>query len=209
MMFSEGREIMIAVILAGGNSKRFGRDKLLADICGKPMLYHTIQRLMAARNISHIVLVTSKGKVAVYRELWGNIVSEDYGIGPIGGIYVALKKYGDIFVVGGDMPLINPNLVDMMIERFSEGDYSICIGHWGKELFEPLHAVYSANLITPIAKNISSGEYSLHKLIHRVSNRCLINIRELTPREAQSFFNVNTPRDYEYIRNSLLCVHGK
>ncbi len=71
MMFSEGREIMIAVILAGRNSKRFERDKLLAEICGRPMLYHTIQRLMTARNISDIVLATSKEKVTIYREFGG------------------------------------------------------------------------------------------------------------------------------------------
>jgi len=36
---------LIAAVLAGGKSRRFGEDKLLFEINGKPLILHTIDRL--------------------------------------------------------------------------------------------------------------------------------------------------------------------
>lgn len=51
---------MRGAVLVGGRAKRFGGDKLLFRISGKPLLIYTIERLEQARKIDEIVLVASK-----------------------------------------------------------------------------------------------------------------------------------------------------
>ncbi len=51
----------IAVILAGGESKRFGSDKLLTEKFGRPVLFQTLEKFQNCALIDEIVLVTKKG----------------------------------------------------------------------------------------------------------------------------------------------------
>jgi 2-C-methyl-D-erythritol 4-phosphate cytidylyltransferase len=46
-----------AIIVASGSSRRMGFDKLAAEIRGKPVLAHTVQAFMAAREITRIIVV--------------------------------------------------------------------------------------------------------------------------------------------------------
>ena len=53
---------MTAVILAAGLSRRFGKDKLLADIGGKPMVLHVIE-LVAGLGFHNTILVYRQEEV--------------------------------------------------------------------------------------------------------------------------------------------------
>ena len=46
-----------AIIVASGSSRRMGFDKLAAEIRGKPVLAHTVQAFMAAREITRVIVV--------------------------------------------------------------------------------------------------------------------------------------------------------
>ena len=50
-------ERVAAIVLAGGRSSRFGRDKLVEPIAGRPMLDHVIDRLRPM--VADIVVVVS------------------------------------------------------------------------------------------------------------------------------------------------------
>ncbi len=68
-----------AVIVAAGASRRMGFDKMLTPIAGKPLLTHTLTRLLASADLAEIVLVVRPGTendfepaVAPAREVAGN-----------------------------------------------------------------------------------------------------------------------------------------
>ncbi len=60
-----------AVIVAAGSSSRFGGDKLVADLCGRPVIAHTLARYAATGCIARIVLVVAADRVEEFSALTG------------------------------------------------------------------------------------------------------------------------------------------
>lgn len=135
---------MIGAVLAGGRGRRFGGDKLLFRISGKPLLLYTIERLEQAEKIDEIVLVASKENAEKLRDFGHDVVVDELMIGPMGGIFTALSL-GDAFVVAGDMPLLVPEFIDFIVERFEEAKKPACVPRWSNGYLEPLHAAYSSS----------------------------------------------------------------
>lgn len=61
------------VITAAGNSTRFGENKLLLEIEGKPIILRTVEQFAQCRQIDEIVIATRKQDIPYYQELFKNI----------------------------------------------------------------------------------------------------------------------------------------
>lgn len=181
---------MIAAVLAGGESRRFGADKLLYPLEGKPILLHAIERLLSSSTIEDVVIV---GKES-FGKLGFRVIVDRWRIGPAGGVLTALKELGDVFIAGGDMPLINPELVDLIVTRFYENKCPVCIPQWSNGYIEPLHAAYSRSFADVLEKQIERGCYSLNRAI-RETDFCGIDIEMLPESFRESFFNINRKSD--------------
>jgi len=192
---------MIAAVLAGGKAKRFGEEKLLYRVSGKPLILHAIESVLEAEGIDEAVIITSKEKKEAFDELGFKVIVDELEIGPAGGVYTALKKLGDVFVVAGDMPSIKPEFVDYIIEKFYELRPLVCVPKWKNGYLEPLHAAYSKNFLKILEEQITKGRYMLNEAI-RLSNPCYIEIEPLPEEWRESFFNVNTKSDLRKIRGS-------
>ncbi|ASJ02369.1 molybdenum cofactor guanylyltransferase MobA [Thermococcus profundus] len=184
---------MMGAVLAGGRAKRFGGDKLLFRINGKSLLLYTLERLEQARRIDEIILVASKENAEKMEGFGYDVVVDELMVGPMGGIYTALSL-GDAFLVAGDMPLLVPEFVDFIIERFEEAKKSACVPRWSNGYLEPLHAAYSGSFRDFLEKRIKSGNYAINQAI-RESDACYIEIEKLPEDWRESFFNVNTRGD--------------
>jgi len=53
-------EKAVLIVVAGGSGKRFGGDKLMVNVCGKPVFVHTLERLSSAAK--RLVLVVPAGR---------------------------------------------------------------------------------------------------------------------------------------------------
>ena len=51
---------VFVIIVAAGISQRFGKDKLLSDLAGKPVIWHTAQAFQNNPNVDQIVIVTNE-----------------------------------------------------------------------------------------------------------------------------------------------------
>ncbi|WP_297073930.1 molybdenum cofactor guanylyltransferase MobA [Thermococcus sp.] len=189
---------MIGAVLAGGRGKRFGGDKLLFKISGKPLISHTIERLKSADSVDEIVIVASPENAEKLKALGYRVVVDELLVGPIGGIYKALSL-GDAFVVAGDMPLLVPEFVDFVVKRFERAKKPACVPKWSNGYLEPLHAAYSGELRSFLEKKIEADQYAINRAI-RESDACYIEIESLPEEWRESFFNVNTREDLRRIR---------
>ena len=100
-----------AIVLAGGASRRFGGDKLAADLAGRPVLAHAVSAVAAVA--SPVVLVL--GPEAPVPDLGVPVViardTEAFG-GPLAGLLAGLEALAALhdgppdsaLLVGGDMP---------------------------------------------------------------------------------------------------------
>ncbi len=190
---------MIGAVLAGGSGRRFGDDKLLYKINGKPLILYTIEKLETAKKIDEIVLIASKDNAEKLKKLGYRVVVDELLIGPMGGVYTALSL-GDAFVVAGDMPLIVPEFVDFLISEFEKSGKLACVPRWENGYLEPLHAAYSKSFRSVLEERIKAGNYALNRAIREI-DFCYVSIESLPEEWRESFFNVNTKEDLRRIRN--------
>lgn len=94
-----------AVILASGNSSRFGEDKMLYPIDGKPLIVKTVEPFMRLESIDEIVIVANDDNIDKISSLFASYST------PIkvvkGGDNRHLSSYNGILSASGDNVLIH------------------------------------------------------------------------------------------------------
>src|SRR5712691_1983298 len=97
-------------VMAGGRSSRFGRDKALLEIGGETLLQRTVRTV---RTVAQRVIVLGPQERAAQVEDAAVLQDEIPGIGPLGGIYTALRATpgSAVLVVAVDMPFLNAGLL--------------------------------------------------------------------------------------------------
>ncbi len=180
-----------AIILAGGNSSRLGRDKALVKICSSSTIIHTIVEKL--RVISDDVIVVTNGQR--YPNLGVKLTSDICLTAvPLAGLHAGLltAKHSHSLVVARDMPFLNLKLLNYMVSLPLDYDVLIPkIGGW----FEPLHAIYSRRCIGPIERRLQGYHFRVQDILDDVSVHCLPEcVIEMFDPQYHSFFNVNSPK---------------
>ena len=189
------------IILAGGMSKRMGKDKTLLPVKGVPMIKRVVD---AALKVSSEVIVVVGGRKMVKElsnVLGGEVTiteDEERGWGPIMGIFSGCKKARAeyIAVVPCDAPFINPKVLMELFKR-AEG-HDAAIPRWPNGYLEPLHSVYRREAVLEVAHElIRKGSRSMLHLIEKLKDVVYVPVEELRLMDDKllTFFNVNTPRD--------------
>ena len=191
------------VILAGGSSRRMKSDKSLLPLHGARFIDH-VYRVM--NDLFEEVLIVSNSP-ELYAAIDCRKVPDIYcAKGVLAGIHAGLvhARSDRIFVVGCDMPFINPQVVR-----------AICTGDWPEDVVipvlqgghEPLHALYGRNCITAIEEQLQAGRKRI------ISFFPWVNVRELgaehwqeSDPEGLSFRNINTPEEYFQLRGEPVSL---
>ena len=190
-----------AIVLAGGSSSRFGEDKGVVKLAGKPLISHVVD---AVRGIvdETIVVTSSAERVAKYKQLVPSCVKfvldtrESKGplIGALTGFGVANGAYA--LVMPFDTPFMSRDIVSLLFE--------LCVGRsaviprWPNGQIEPLHSVYQVALALAAAEAaVAEGRLDMRGMIERLRGVRFVStlaIQEFDP-ELKSFFNINTLLD--------------
>lgn len=107
-----------AIVLAGGRSSRFGRDKLAEPIDGRPLLDHAIAAVRAVAS-DVVVVVAPEAERPVPSGV--RVVHDELAFeGPLAGLAVGLAALADeakrAIVVGGDMPTLAPDVLRVLLD---------------------------------------------------------------------------------------------
>ncbi len=168
-----------AFIIAGGKSRRFGEDKSLFMFRGKPLIEHVLEAIRPV--MGHIAIIGDEAEKFSYLGLPSHPDSIA-GIGPLGGVYTALKIADTkrIFVFACDMPGLNTGLIRYMSEIPGNYDAAVPVidGY-----YEPLHAVYLKSCIASIERNIREGRRQIISFFKDVT------IRDVTEDEISVYAN--------------------
>ena len=177
------------IVLAGGRSTRFGRDKLAEPFDGRPLVDHAIGTVAAIASEVILVVppdaVTSTDRSAEARippdDSWSSAASsrgsharlvvihdpESYGgprIGLLAGLGAAREPLA--MVVGGDMPGLHPEVLALMLARLeamSDVD-AVALDDGGRIRPLPLAVRVGAGTAAASAA-VGRGARSLHALL--------------------------------------------
>lgn len=116
-----------AIVLAGGRSSRFGRDKLAEPLDGVRMLWRTIDAVRAVADDIVVVVAPGSGP-----ELPADVrIAYDpaTGQGPLVGVLAGLEavRHDTVIVVGGDMPWLRPEVLRLMLASLDEAADAIAL----------------------------------------------------------------------------------
>src|SRR5512139_2669651 len=189
---SEPQQAVSAVVLAGGQSRRMGRDKALIDYQGRPIVAHVIDTLRALSD--DIVVVANRSDL--YGPFGARVVPDyEPPCGPLGGIAAGLQavQHPLAVVVACDMPFLSVPLLRWLIDLAA--GYDAVVPQTGAD-FEPLHAVYRRECHGPIVQRIERGERRVISFFADVRLRPVPEAewRVLDP-AGRSLVNLNTPAD--------------
>jgi molybdopterin-guanine dinucleotide biosynthesis protein A len=133
---------VLGAILAGGQSRRFGSDKALADLGGQPMICRIAAAL--APSVDEIVVC---GHPAPPTGLMSVEDRQHSGLGPLGGLAGALfharaRGHAGVLSVGCDTPILDAALLRHLAdaERATFVTDAPIIGYWPAPLYETLIA---------------------------------------------------------------------
>jgi molybdopterin-guanine dinucleotide biosynthesis protein A len=111
------------VVLAGGRSRRFGRDKLVEGYEGRPLLHHPVLRLLEVCDRVIVVLAPAgEEPPALPDERVRFVRDEREDQGPLRGLAAGLASAGSgaVLVAGGDMPDMQPPVLRQMLRALRE-----------------------------------------------------------------------------------------
>lgn len=188
---------IVTLILMGGENKRMGGNhKAFLNINGTSFLDKIAQEMTSFSPIVLSVNEREKFQALGYPM----VVDEIKGIGPMGGIYTALKEldYPYVFVTACDMPFMTAALGEFMYEKMKKlgpimPSALVLSDHEGK--FSPLGGIYSKKLLPYLDEMIASQNYRLGKLL-KTADAFVLPIGE-TPFSEDVLRNINTPEEYQ------------
>ena len=115
------QDVAIAV-LAAGNARRFGSDKLMAQLGGNPLGVHAAQQLAQVNAAAHIAVCQAGSAIASHYARLGYVIVENHHpeLGLSGSLHLAVeaaRKSGvqALLIALADMPFVQASHIDALI----------------------------------------------------------------------------------------------
>lgn len=188
------------IILAGGRSKRMGKNKALLPLPGnQPLTF--IDYLVAALTpycAEVLVVARDQAQFAGYTFPTARVVFDDIpDYGPLMGIYSGLRSMhtSSALVTAVDMPCVQPALLEFLLSRYQEDTLLVPLAH---SVPQVLLAVYPGSILPLIKTCIQQGRRDPRYLLDIAPVQYLeeAQLREVDP-QLRSFIGVNTPEELQ------------
>jgi molybdopterin-guanine dinucleotide biosynthesis protein A len=166
--------VILGVVLAGGQSSRFGSDKAMAQWRGRSLLSHAVDTLSGYCEL--VVIAGRESGPALCIPDWPRP-----GMGPLGGIAAGLRHaqdedYSSILTCGVDSVGLPQNLLQVLSPPSAYLETQPIIGHWTSDVASVVEALLQ-----------SEGRHSMMALAQAAGARGVSG--------ASTPANINTPAD--------------
>ncbi len=194
--------VRTAVILAGGENKRYPTLKAFIEVDGSPLITRSLSIL---HDLFDEVLISTNMPgpyFALGVPLIGDVLPS---VGPMSGIYSALLYTGTdrIFALACDMPFVRKELIssvcaydtDTTADTVVQATVPVC-----EDEPQPLFAVYHRTALPHMEAAILQGKTSMKRFLDEIHTSYIAEglVRQVDPR-GTSFVNINTTADYDKI----------
>ena len=193
---------ILGAILAGGQSKRMGKDKLFLELNNKKLIEHTIDKVK--KYLKKIVIITNQDNEFFFKNNLTTVKDCIEGqLGPLVGILTAMKwakenlsKCSWIATFPCDTPFFPESIIKNFIEESEKKESLIlCASSHGRK--HNIFGLWSLNLYDKLKDDL------INKKVRKVQDWTEINkIKnlEFKCKDYDPFFNINTEEDLEFAK---------
>jgi len=181
-----------AVILAGGESRRMGRDKAWVEFKGKTLIQMGMEKLHALGIQEIFISGRASDDYSAYE--YPVLLDLEPGFGPLGGIERGLQACAKplLLVLAVDLPLMTPAFLEKLCARC---DDSIGIVPELDGRLEPLAAVYPKRCHTLASETLFTSRPAVQDFVGACLKARAVRSYSVPAAEATLFFNWNSPAD--------------
>jgi molybdopterin-guanine dinucleotide biosynthesis protein A len=189
------------IILAGGFSTRFGQNKALLQLGGKPLILHVLDRVSSVVDERIIVVNTEEQKNQLQKVVKNKaeILLDEYKTQtPLAGAYTGFKhaKSEYALLLSCDTPFVNTDVARLLLE--CSINRSAAIPRWPEGYIEPLQAAYHTKpALTAAETALEQGNLNMSAMIANLRSVRYISTLVLQQLDLKlyTFFNINTQVD--------------
>lgn len=180
---------LAGVVLAGGASRRMGRDKATLTVPGRFDGLTLVEHLVAVlrRRCDPVYVVAAQDQLLP--DLPAHVLRDEVpGLGPLPAIGLALRAaardgVARAFVCAVDMPFLTPELIDELAAATAD----IVLPYAGRDHY--LAGVYRTELAGTVDALVAAGERRVRALVDAA------DVRRIVPADSSALANLNSPDD--------------
>jgi len=193
---------ILGAILAGGQSKRMGKDKLFLELDNKKLIEHTIDKVK--KYLKKIIIITNQDNEFFSKNNLTTVKDTIEGqLGPLVGILTAMKwakenlsKCSWIATFPCDTPFFPESIIKSFIEESEKKESLIlCASSHGRK--HNIFGLWSLDLYEKLKDDL------INKKVRKVQDwteKNKIKNLEFKFKDYDPFFNINTEEDLEFAK---------
>ena len=193
---------ILGAILAGGQSKRMGKDKLFLELNNKKLIEHTLDKVK--KYLKKIIIITNQDNEFFFKNNLTTVKDCVEGqLGPLVGILTAMKwakenfsKCSWIATFPCDTPFFPESIIKSFIEESEKKESLIlCASSHGRK--HNIFGLWSLKLYDKLKDDL------INKKVRKVQDwtkKNKIKNLEFEFKDYDPFFNINTEEDLEFAK---------
>jgi len=179
--------VRIGVLLAGGESRRMGRDKRELRLGGETLLRRNLDFLGSVFPVLGLS-VRSAAQAPAGLPADVVVIPDEMPGSPLGGLASILGRFDEpVFAMAADLIAPERGAVGRVLDAFAGVDVALPVAD---DHLEPLHAVYGPRCLPHMQALLAAGAHSILDLFP------LVRVARVPFADTAPFFNVNTPADW-------------
>lgn len=194
--------IICTSILAGGRSRRMGRDKAALRIDNQTLLERTAR---LAQIIAPPIFIIGRAQPTDWpSDLTATFLLDPISDrGPLAGLATALEAAaphgGDTLLLSCDLPRLNEQALRWLIEQAHRNRAAHGVIACSGENWEPLFSVYRSDVAALVAARLSRNQTSMRGLIDEGE----FDFAPIPIQIAPALFNLNTSEDWRRLEEEM------
>ena len=193
---------ILGAILAGGQSKRMGKDKLFLELNNKKLIEHTLDKVK--KYLKKIIIITNQDNKFFFENNLTTVKDCVEGqLGPLVGILTAMKwakenlsKCSWIATFPCDTPFFPESIIKRFIEESEKKESLIlCASSHGRK--HNIFGLWSLDLYDKLEDDLTNNKV---RKVQDWTEKNKIKNLEFKFEKYDPFFNINTEEDLEFAK---------
>jgi len=193
---------ILGAILAGGQSRRMGKDKLFLELNNKKLIEHTIDKVR--KYLKEIIIITNQDNKFFSKNNLTTVKDCIKGqLGPLVGILTAMKWAKEnltncswIATFPCDTPFFPENIIENFIQESKKGEsLLLCASSHGRK--HNIFGLWSLDLYDKLRDDLINSKV---RKVQDWTKKNKIKNLEFKFKDYDPFFNINTLEDLKFAK---------